>query len=211
MEKLVEWAKANVREGANLAEFEELAGSLALPNTKEEAWNFITKNQTFKSAVDAEVSRATAAHDERFTKTKLPEIEKQLRDRLAKELNPEETPQDKKIRELSEKLEAKERSEQLANTRNLLMKKASEIGFDAEIAAELAVFGDEAEEKLSKVAERFTLAVKSRVEAEVKKRYGNNKEPVTSKPLRVLSMTDFNNMSPKEQAAYMQSGGGLQE
>lgn len=210
-EQLTEWVKANAREGANVAEFEEMTSKLSLPKTKEEAWNFITKNQTFKSAVDAEVSRATLAHDEKFKATKLPDIEKQLRDQIAKELNPEETPQDKKIRELSEKLEAKERSEKMATIKSLLMKKASEKGFDPELAAELAIFGDDAEAKLEYFYEKYNSAVNKRVDEETKKRFGSNQPPISGRnpAQKTMAMGDFNRLSPKEQAAFMQSGGGL--
>lgn len=171
---VLEWIKANAREGANIAEAEEMLASSKMPETKEEAWNFIQKTPAFKSAMDAEVSRATAKHDENFMVNKFPEILKAERNKLMKELNPEETPERKELREIREEL-AKEKAEKAFELRrNALIKKATEKGFDPELAAELAVFGEDAETKLDVFVEKFSKNVNNKYEQTVKEKMGNS-------------------------------------
>lgn len=175
-EKLVEWAKNNAREGSNLAEFEEMVSQFKLPETPEGAWDFIQKNQPFKRLYDSELSKKNAEYDKRFQEIKLPEIEKQMRDRLAAELNPKETPEQKTIRELKERLDAKERDEKRATTRAALMKKASEKGFIPDLAAELADL-DGADERLDKFMDAWDSAIKTKLDEMAKAKFGGSPTP----------------------------------
>lgn len=178
-DKILAWAKANAKADANVAEFEELIKAISLPDTKEKAWDFIQKTPAFKSALDAEISRATAVHDENFKAKKLPELIAAERERLAKELNPEETKEQKELREIREEL-ARAKSEKLmTEKREALRKLATEKSFDPELAAELAVYGEEAEAKLDFFAERFKGQVDAKYEETARLKLGEGKPPAS--------------------------------
>jgi hypothetical protein len=207
IEKLTEWTRANVREGANLAEFEELASGLKLPDTPEGAWDFIQKNKPFKSYFDSALSKKNAEYDKRFQEEKLPDIEKQLTERLRAELNPKETPEQKTIRELKERLDAKERNEKIGTIREALRKKASEKGFDPDLAAELAVFGDDAEARLEAFAEKWSAGLNAKIEEIAKQKFGAVPQPKGGGNVKALSQEQIDAMLPKERAAFFASGG----
>lgn len=177
MGKLLDWVKANAKEGANLAEFEDMEKATALPDSKEKAWDFMQKNPAFKSALDAEISRATAAHDERFKGEKLPAIEKELREKLTKELHPEETKEQKELREIREELAREKAERTLEARRSTLIKKATEKGFDPEIAGSLAVLGEEADKTLDALLGKYELAVNAKYEKTAREKLGGENTP----------------------------------
>ena len=210
MKDLLDWAKAHAKPDANVAEFEELAKKYTIPETKETAWDFMQKAPAFKSAMDAEVSRAVAAHDVNFNKEKLPDIEKTLRDKLLKELKPEETREQKELREIREEL-AKERAEKaLAIKRDALRKAASEKKFDPDLAAELAVFGDDAEAKLELFASKMAVQVKTQYEATAREKLGGS-APVKGTPANAKSQAEIDAMAPRDRFTFFTGGGIVKE
>jgi len=209
---VMEWIKANAKDGANLAEVEEMLDRSKLPETKEQAWDFIQKNQVFRSALDAEVSRATAAHDVKFMENKFPDILKAEREKLLKELNPQETPEKKEIREIREELAAAKREKEENARKDILRKKAAEIGFDPLRAEKYSVFGDNAEAQLLEDHQYMTGFVKTELEKETKKRFGNTTPAGGGNPnQKKMPVEAFNALSPKDRAAFMAAGGGLEE
>jgi len=208
---VLEWIKANAKTDANIAEVEEMLEASKLPESKEAAWDFIQKNKVFKSALDAEISRATAAHDEKFMATKLPDIMKAEKEKLIKELHPEETPLEKRVREQDERIKAFE-NEKLDNSRKeVLRKKAVEIGFNPVRAERYSVYGDEAENVLVQDYEYMQTFVKENVEKEAKKRYGNGNIPQGggNPNQKLITLDALNDMMPKERSAYFAAGGGV--
>jgi hypothetical protein len=181
-----EWVKANAKDGSNFAEFDELLSAYEVPTDITEAKAFVYKNKALLSAFDDEVRVKIEAHDKKFTENNLPKILKEEREKLVKELNPEETPKDKAFRELTERFNTRENELDMEKRKAALRAKASEIGFDPQLAEEFAGFGDEAELKMSKVKEYIDTASMSKVEAETKKRFGNtapvggNRQPASS-------------------------------
>lgn len=153
MKDIINWMKANAKEGANLAEFEELVSRASIPETQAEALEFIKRTPALRSALDAEKNREYDRAIEKFRAEKLPDIEKELKDKVYKELHPEETAEMRRIRELEEKLGAKEKAEAINLRKSALMEKAKEFEIDPMIAADYAAFGDEAENVMKKHAE----------------------------------------------------------
>lgn len=150
---ILEWIKLNAKEGANIAEAEELVSKSTFDGitTKDEALDFIGKNGTFTSAVDSLISTAVNRHDEKFSADKLPVLEQSIRDKVIAELNPDETPEQKRIRELEEKLSLSERKDTENALKSKLRGKATELGYDTEIAAKLSSYGDNAIELLESI------------------------------------------------------------
>lgn len=199
---VLEWIKANAKTDANIAEVEEMLEASKLPDSKESAWDFIQKNKVFKSAMDAEVSRATAAHDEKFMATKFPDIMKAEKEKLMKELHPEETPLEKRVREQDERIKAFENKESENARKEVLRKKAVEIGFDPVRAERYSVFGDDAENVLLEDHTYMQSFVKTGIETEVKNRFGNGIVPKTGGN----TTKSVKDMTPDEAMQYAKQG-----
>ena len=181
-----EWVKANAKDGSNFAQFDELLAEYEVPTDIAEARAFVFKNKALMSVFDDEVRVKIEAHDKKFAENNLPKILKEEREKIVKELNPEETPKDKAFRELTERFNARENELAMEKRKAALRAKANEIGFDPQLAEEFAGFGDDAELKMSKVKEYIETASMSKIEAETKKRFGNtapvggNRQPAST-------------------------------
>ena len=206
IEKLTEWTRANVREGANLAEFEELASGLKTPDTPEGFWDFLQKNKAAKSHFDSMLSKKNAEYDARFREQKLPELVKEEREKLLKELNPPKTPLELEVAQIKAERDKERQEIAIERRNNALLKKASEASFDAEIASMFAPFED-AEEKLGFVIERFDKAVTAKVEEIAKQKFGTAPQPKGGGNVKALSQEQIDAMLPKERAAFFASGG----
>ena len=86
MGKLTDWMKANSKEGANLAEFEELLKTETVSGitTKEQAIDWMVKNPNtaFKSALDYREQQASEARERNFKEKNLPELIKTEREKF---------------------------------------------------------------------------------------------------------------------------------
>ena len=203
--ELVGWAKANAKEDANVAEFEELVSKAAPPDDAKQAIDYIRAVPSLRSAFDAALNKEFDRATEKYEKEKLPEKEKELRESIRKELNPTETEEQKQIRELREKLEAKERAEEVAQRKDALRAKAKEYGVDPDIAADFALYGDEAENFLKRHAEWHKKELDA-VKAETAKTAYGNKPPVNGEVPRPGSPEDEYN---KKLAAGDRQGANL--
>ena len=150
MSKLLDWIKANSKEGANIAEAEELVqkGTFDGITTKEQAIDFIGKNAAFKSAADSLISTAVSNHDEKFKAEKLPALIEEEKKKIQKELNPDETPEQKRIRELEEGIKARDQKDAIADRKSLLRTKAAELKADPLWAEKYYIYGDDAEKMM---------------------------------------------------------------
>ena len=151
--ELVGWAKAHAKEDANVAEFEELVSKAAPPDDAKQAIDYIRAIPSLRSAYDAALNTEYNRAVKKYEEEKLPEKEKELRESIRKELNPTETEEQKQIRELREKLEAKEEAEALTERKEALRAKAKDFGVDPDIAADFALYGDDGETYLKRHAE----------------------------------------------------------
>jgi hypothetical protein len=174
MEKLLEWLKANVKDGADMNEATRLVDEIATV-TPERAAELV-KDREVRRILDAEISRAVERHDERFREEKLPKILEEERGKIRKEFNPEETPEQKAVRELQEKLAAMEREKAAMERKAALRAKASELGVDAyglkpDDVEVFAGLGDDAERVLARLTERLSESFNSALDSKVKERY----------------------------------------
>lgn len=204
--ELVGWAKAHAKEDANVAEFEELVSKAAPPDDAKQAVEYIRAIPSLRSAFDAALNKEFDRATEKYEKEKLPEKEKELREAIRKELNPDETPEQKQIRELREKLEAKEKAEALTERKEALRAKAKEYGVDPDIAADFALYGDEAENFLKRHAEWHKKELDAVKEQASKAAFGN-KTPTGGSSSNARPQAEIDAMTPKERSAFFANGG----
>lgn len=211
--ELMEWIEKNAAEGADLQEAKKLVeGMPKLPQSKEEAAKVVEDNQYIKSELDSRISKSVDNALKKFEETKLPEREKEIRERVQKELNPEETPEQKRVRELEEKLQNYDKERQTEKRKAELREKAKELGFDPLKAERYAAFGEDAEAELEKDVNELQTQINSKLEEEIKKRYGG-KEPEAppEKNENSISRAEFEKMSPKDQMKLVKDGGQVLE
>lgn len=203
MDDLLEWIKANAKDDADISEAEKLVSSYS-EVTPERAAE-LAKDKEMKRVIDAEISRAVERHDERFREEKLPKILDEERDKIRREVNPEETQEQKAVRELQEKLANMEQEKSKVERREQLRQKAKELGVD-EIGLSpddvdaFADLGDSAPEVLESFIDRTKKAWNDSLDREVKKRYSNGKPPQGGDSKGVEQM------SVDEQMAYARRG-----
>jgi actin-related protein len=186
---LVSWAKANAKDGANVAEFEELVSKAAPPDDSKQALEYMKAIPSLRSALDAEKNREYDRGFKSYEEKELPEKEKTIRESIRKELNPTESSEQRQIRELREKLESKEKAEALTQKQNALRAKAKEYGVDPEVAADYARYGDDAEDILKRHAEWHKKELDA-VKAETARTAFGNRPPVNGGEIRPTSLTD---------------------
>lgn len=203
MEELLKLIKANLKDGADIAAIETLAKGLdvlAGVKTVEEAKEFIAKTGILKSATDSLVSIAVKSHDDKFTAEKLPELLKVEREKTIKEVNPEESKEQKTIREQKERIDALETTGKRSELKTTLLSQAKELGYSGNVDLFLG-HGDKAADFLKAESKRFKTAVDERVSSDIKKLYGDTK-PKTSEvdPAKSMTRADYEAMSPNDQA-----------
>lgn len=186
---ILEWIEKNMAEGADLEEAKKLVKGTNLPQSKEDAAKLVESNQFLKSELDSRVSKSVENATERFKENKLPDILKEEREKIRKELNPEETPEQKRIRELEEKLGEKDKIEQLNQKKLELREKAKAyaeekgIQYDVTKAEKFAQFGDDAEQVMQDSIDYIDSYSKGLLDSKLKDTYrgnipkGNSGEP----------------------------------
>lgn len=203
MEELLKLIKANMKEGADIAAIEKLAqgiNPLAGIKTVEEAKEFIKKTDVLNKAMDSSISIAVKSHDDKFTAEKLPGLLKAEGDKVRKEANPEETKEQKTIREQKERIDALEATGKRSELKTSLLNQAKELGYSGNVDLFLS-HGDKAGDFLKTEAKRFKTAVDERVSSDIKKLYGDTK-PKTSEvdPAKQMTRANYEALSPNDQA-----------
>jgi len=215
MSKLLEWIKANVKDGANVAEAEEMIekDSISFIKTKDQALKVIAENAAFVSAKDSLISTATAAHDKNFMADKLPELEKAMREKLQKELNPEMTPEQKELAEIRAKLAERDKSDSRTKLEKELLKGATGIygntAFDPERITAYSVYGENALSMLKADFESNTAFIKSQVD-ELTKNSFSKKTPEggeNNPNVKTISRAAFDALLPTEKRVFLKDGG----
>lgn len=146
--------------------------------TADQAIEAIKGNESLKRGYDKIAQQAVETYKRRFEDEQLPEMRKTLREEVMRELQPEETPEQKRLRALEEELRQRDEKERLYQTRDKLRAKAKELGFDEELAERFAVM-PEPETELTTFAERMQQAIEKAAEKQVSERWGN-RTPRTS-------------------------------
>ena len=184
---------------------------LAKVTDADSAADFIASHDVLKRGRDKLVTAAIDSHKRKFEEEKLPELRKALRDEVAKELNPEETPDQKRLRELEQQLAERENREKRYQLKEKLRGKAKEIGFDEELAERLVGLQTEDHEtELTTFADRFKASVNRMVEEEVNKRWPNKAPKANGSKAGVISeFQDIPEGITPEQYADMRSKGQI--
>ena len=197
---IMEWIKANSKEGANVAEVEELVNNSTFEGikTKEQAMDFIGKNQVFKSANDSMISTAVNSHDDKFKETKLPDLIKAEREKIQAELNPAETDEQKRIKELEDRLKASDNAKILEDRKSELRVKASELKYDTVRAERFASFGDKAVEMLVNDSEYWNGQIDTRVKESVKGTLSGTPPKGGTPPDGKMSLEDIGKLPTRE-------------
>ena len=177
---LLEWIKANAKEGANVAEAEEMiekSNPIKNVATKEDALSFIAQNTVFQSALDSETSKRVDNALEKFKSDKLPTMLKEETEKVRAELNPKETEADKRIRELEDKIKKAEKKEAMQNHKAALRAKAKELAeaekvpYDPMRAEMFSAFGEDAESMLAKDINYIKTTVESQLSGKLKQQF----------------------------------------
>jgi hypothetical protein len=212
MDKILAWIKANLKEGAKVAEVETLVKEiveLKSIDTKEKALELMGKDGVFKSALDSETSTRIENHD----KTKLPELEKSIRVKIEAELNPDLTDDQKRIKVLETEAAANKSRDEVATVKAGLRTKATELKFDPVRAEGYHVYGDKALEMLEADSKYFADSITNGVNLEIKTRFGNTppKQSVNTDPAKIMNRGDFEALGATAKSTFMQGGGTLTE
>lgn len=182
---------------------------LAGIDSNEKAMAYIQGNRYFKGALDSEISAKVVAHDERFTKEKLPGlVEAEIKKR-----NPEKDPLRIELDALKAEREAEKAELKRERLKALAIKRAADAGIPAD---DIERFIGEDEDRTGAAVDAFAKRWKAysdkQVEAALKDKLGNNGAPNGGgNPAKAMSMKDFVALPPKEQAAKMKDGFTLVE
>lgn len=212
MGKISDWIKANAKEGADISAVEALieASTIEGIDSKEKAYDFMTKNPFFTSALDMATTKAVNSHDEKFKSDKLPELVKAEREKLMKELNPGETEDQKKLRELEEWKTNQLLKDARYEQEKLLRAKAKELSYPEEMAERYTAFGEKALEFLESDAKFWKSDFETKMEAKVKELYkGNPPKQSTSDPAKQITRQQFETLTPEDKSAHFKSGGTI--
>jgi hypothetical protein len=186
-------------------EYEQLVESLPKDPTKElkskeEALAFMQTNDIFKRALDFHTTKKIEKHDE----IKQEEFKKMAYEQAYKELNPELTEEQKRIQELERRLQDKEKKDAIEAEKARLRNLAKEIDFDPIRAEKYHVFGEEAESILRQDKEYITESVNTKLENEIKNRFGNGQpKKAEQQPGRTIKKSEWDQLGFQEKQALM--------
>lgn len=137
---LIDDIKSVAKEGADLSGIEGQIGSYINSSelTKDNFIEVAKKHPNLMSAYDSLVSKSVENGVNNFKEKGMAEILKAKEDAIRAEINPKETPEQKRIRELEAKIQASEDKEILSTRKDELSIKAKELGFDTILAKDLA-------------------------------------------------------------------------
>lgn len=183
----------------------ELSGLVKIDSreTAEKLWK---ENTFLKSAVDAEISRAVNAHDERFKTEKLPSI---VEDEVRKR-NPPKDPKDVEIEKMRLKLEAMEKQTVTEKQKARALQRAQELGIPSQLATNFIGDTDEVTDtkltELAGVLKPWQEAAITKVKQEL---FGNTGRPAggpTSDPAKSMRRADFEKLDAAAQMAAIKNG-----
>jgi hypothetical protein len=138
----------------------------------EGAVDFIRSNEKLKRGYDKIAQQAVESHKRKFEEEKLPELRNAWKDEVRRELNPEETPEQKRLRELEEQLRQRDEKERRYQLKDKLRAKAKELGFDEELAEQFVYMQtDDHDAVLSTFAERTRALAEKMADEEINKRW----------------------------------------
>jgi len=181
------------------------ANPLAGVTTKEQAAEFISKNALFKSAHDADISVKVDDHDKRFISDKLPKL---LDAEIKKLTGPETDPIKLELAQIKAE-RAAEKAEAIRDKQKAVaLKLAAAEGIPVDdIERFLGDDDTKTTETTTAYAKRLKAWRDEAVESALKGKLGNNGIPKSGNSSKTMSLLDFNQMAPKDGAAFMAAGG----
>jgi len=192
--------KAELETGVN--PFEGLKGN--------DVWNEVLKHPNIMSVIDSRISEGVNTYASGKGATLIEETAekraKEREDALRAELSPEETPEQKRIRELELKISDNEKRTLLNKFQDELSSEYEAKGFKPSIARKIAVMGEDARAIIEDVLEWN----KSNIAQELGKIYKgkppeSNREDMTN----AITRDEFNLLEPPERAKFFKDGGKL--
>lgn len=187
MDKVIEWIKRHVKEGVDIEEVKPLIEKVNPVNelkTVDEALAFIEKTGILVRAFDTEVSRKVETGVKNWQEKNLDKLvsdaRKEEAEKVRKELAPDETPEQKQIREQGERIAAFEKREKILAQKQALREKAKEIAekagvkYDPIRAEMFAEFGDNAEKMLQGDVEFIKATVEQELSTKLKGHYNTD-------------------------------------
>ena len=186
MGQIADYVKENFTpaDGITLDEVEKLEKELdplSGLSTVDQALDFMGRNDLFGRALKKHETTSIERHDEKFMKDKFPGLLKDGVDARVKELNPEETPQDKRIRELEDNAKSRDAIDAEKDLKIELAKKAKEISYTGDIDLFIHL-GDKAVETMEAYHEKNTKYLEAALAEMQKKLYGDNPPPTGGTP-----------------------------
>ena len=137
---LIDDIKAVAKEDADLSGIESQIGGY-INSSDITTDNFIEiakKHPKLLSAFDSQVSKRVESGVNNFKEKDMVALLKSREEEIRAEINPKETPAEKRIRELEAKIEAQENKEKMASMKDELSIKAKDKGFEPLLAREFA-------------------------------------------------------------------------
>lgn len=163
------------------------------------------ESQSIRDKIATPISEARFKN---YEETKLPGILKAEREKLMKELHPEETPEQKRVRELEEKLAERDRKDAAEARKAELRKKASDLKYDP-IKAERLYALEDADAVLADFAADRAELLKKIEDLEKQVKYGANPPAGGNADGPALTQEEFMKLDAKARAEFMAKGGRL--
>ena len=213
---ILEWAKLNSREGSNLAEVEEMVSKIDVNQavtSNDQALDFMQNNNFFKAALDSETSKRVDKYSTETMPKKLELERARIRDEEAAKLNPKETDDQKRIRELEQLVKDSQAKDSNNKLKTDLRAKAKELNFDADKAERYSRFGEDAFSYLEKDASDFSNYITTELDKQIKAKFGDNAPKTTTvkDPALLVNRNDFGAMSPQAKMVFIQKGGIVED
>lgn len=178
--EIIEQIKAISKEGADLSGIESaLTGLNPLTSIKDKdaAWGFIKSNDILLSTLDQKVTERVKTAEENIMNGKFQEAMKAREAELRAELVPNETPEQKRIRELEDNLSSRDKRDLEIALKDELSSIAEEAKVNSSLARKLSPLGDQAKEVLGLVIEWHKSELASALDGKASEQYGKVEAP----------------------------------
>lgn len=195
MDELLEFVPAERLEEfkAKAKDYVKLTDDIALER--------VSSSQSLRDRVATPV---VEAYQRNFAERKLPEILRAEREKVIKELNPEETAERKEIRELREENAARKAKEQALERKEALRAKYKDV--DPDLAARLFTLDDTDIDAIIMGVSTYKRQVS---DLEQKVKYGKSPPPGGGGSGKLMPVAEFQKLDARARAAFMASGGQL--
>ena len=191
LKEALELIKTNI-EAPEVKEFTSKFNPLATV-TKDNVGEFIEKNDIFKSYRDSFYTKGLETW-------KANNLKKLVDEEIAK-VNPQETPEQKKIRELEQRLNEEAAARKKETLKNLAIKKLTEKGLPVDLTDYLIGSDEESTEKTLAAYEQVLESYKKTLTEQLLK--NNGREPANPEPASgMISKEQAREMAKKDPAKF---------